>query len=191
MNATSGSYLACCFPPNPPPGSGAMIRTFDSGRRTRSAMTRWSQFGCWIALQTTIPSLLGAAMNACGSMANWVTIGKVCALDHDVRFAFGRLEVAPRIAVLAEDVRARVRVIRPERRILDERRIRCPGRRHGVDRRSSSTSTCTRRAALGRVERLGGDRGNGSPWNFVSPIAGGRSAAAGSAASGPGGPRRS
>ena len=56
-----------------------MIRTFDSGRRTRSAMTRWSQFGCWIALQTTIPSPFGAAMNACGSIANWVTIGKAYA----------------------------------------------------------------------------------------------------------------
>jgi hypothetical protein len=31
MNATSGSYLACCLPPNPPPGSGATMRTFDSG----------------------------------------------------------------------------------------------------------------------------------------------------------------
>ena len=39
-------------------------------------MTRWSQFGCWIELQTAIPSPSGAAMNACGSIANWVTIGK-------------------------------------------------------------------------------------------------------------------
>ena len=39
-------------------------------------MTRWSQYGCWIELQTAIPSPSGAAMNACGSMANCVTIGK-------------------------------------------------------------------------------------------------------------------
>src|SRR3990172_6567205 len=32
MKATSGSYLACCLPPNPPPGSGAKIRTLASGR---------------------------------------------------------------------------------------------------------------------------------------------------------------
>jgi hypothetical protein len=34
------------------------------GQRSSSseAMTRWSQFGCWIALQTAIPSPSGAAM---------------------------------------------------------------------------------------------------------------------------------
>ena len=75
MNASSGSYFACCLPPNAPPGSGANTRTFDSGRPSRSAMTRWSQYGCWIALQTAIPSPSGAAMYAWGSIANWVTIG--------------------------------------------------------------------------------------------------------------------
>ena len=48
MNASSGSYLACCLPPNAPPGSGAWMRTLASGRPSSSAMTRWSQFGCWI-----------------------------------------------------------------------------------------------------------------------------------------------
>ena len=76
MNASSGSYLACCLPPNAPPGSGARTRTFDSGRSSSVAMTRCSQYGCWIELQTAIPSPSGAAMNACGSIANWVTIGK-------------------------------------------------------------------------------------------------------------------
>ena len=32
MNASSGSYLACCLPPNAPPGSGAWTRTLASGR---------------------------------------------------------------------------------------------------------------------------------------------------------------
>ena len=32
MNATSGSYFACCLPPKPPPGSGAKTRTLASGR---------------------------------------------------------------------------------------------------------------------------------------------------------------
>ncbi len=77
MSATSGSYFACCLPPNPPPGSGAMTRTFDSGMPTTPATTRCSQFGCWIELQTRIPSPSGAAMNACGSIAKWVTIGNV------------------------------------------------------------------------------------------------------------------
>ena len=77
MNATSGSYLACCLPPNPPPGSGAKTRTLERGRWRRPAMTRCSQFGCWIELQIAIPSPSGAAMNPCGSMANCVTIGKV------------------------------------------------------------------------------------------------------------------
>jgi hypothetical protein len=76
MNATSGSYLACCLPPNPPPGSGAKMRTFESGIPRTPATTRWSQFGCWIELQTATPSPSGAAMKACGSIANWVTIGK-------------------------------------------------------------------------------------------------------------------
>ena len=76
MNATNGSYLACCLPPNPPPGSGAWMRTFASGNPMTVAMTRCSQFGCWMELQTAIPSPSGAAMYACGSIANWVTIGK-------------------------------------------------------------------------------------------------------------------
>ena len=40
-------------------------------------MTRCSQYGCWIALQIAMPSPSGAAMNAWGSIANCVTIGKV------------------------------------------------------------------------------------------------------------------
>ena len=40
-------------------------------------MTRCSQLGCWIELQIAIPSPSGAAMKPCGSIANWVTIGKV------------------------------------------------------------------------------------------------------------------
>ena len=77
MKASSGSYLACCLPPNAPPGSGAITRTLASGRSSSEAMTRWSQLGCWMALHTTIPSPSGAAMNAWGSMANWVTMGNV------------------------------------------------------------------------------------------------------------------
>jgi hypothetical protein len=76
MNATSGSNFACCLPPKPPPGSGAKTRTFANGRPRTPAITRCSQLGCWIELQIAIPSPSGAAMNACGSIANCVTIGK-------------------------------------------------------------------------------------------------------------------
>ncbi len=76
-NTTAGSYLVCCLPPNPPPGSGAITRTFESGMRTSPAIVFCSQLGCWIVLHTISPSPSGAAMNAWGSMAKWVTIGKV------------------------------------------------------------------------------------------------------------------
>ena len=86
----------------------------------------------------------------------------VRAFDHDVRLTFGRVEVAPPIAVLAEDVRAREGVVRPERRVLDERRIRCQGRRHGVDRGELlEIDPHETRGLLGCVECLGGDRGHG------------------------------
>jgi hypothetical protein len=33
MNASSGSYFACCLPPKAPPGSGANTRTFAAAVR--------------------------------------------------------------------------------------------------------------------------------------------------------------
>ena len=69
-------------------------------------------------------------MNACGSIANWVTIGKrVRALDDDLGLRRRRVDVAPAVAVLAEDVRRRERIARTQRRVLDERRVRAPARR--------------------------------------------------------------
>ena len=44
-------------------------------------------------------------------------------LDDQVRLALGGVDVAPAVAVLAQDVRAGQRVVRAERRVLDERRI--------------------------------------------------------------------
>ena len=76
INASAGSYLACCLPPKAPPGSGAWTRTLDRGIPRTRARIRCSQYGCWIDDQTATPSPSGAAMNACGSMAKWVTIGK-------------------------------------------------------------------------------------------------------------------
>ena len=54
-----------------------MDATLASGIPVSPAMIRWSQLGCWIVLHTSTPSPSGAAMHACGSMAKWVTIGKL------------------------------------------------------------------------------------------------------------------
>ena len=64
-------------PPNAPPGSGATTRTLARGRSSSRAMTCWSTNGCWTALQTTTPPVSGAARKQCGSMAKWVTMGKL------------------------------------------------------------------------------------------------------------------
>ena len=65
------------------------------------------------------------------------------------------------VAVLAEDVRARERVDRAERWVLDERRIRRQAAGHGVDRGQLLVRRPGRaRGLLGRVERLGGDGGH-------------------------------
>ena len=159
MNATSGSYLACCLPPNAPPGSGAKTRTFESGRYRSPAMTRWSQFGCWIELQTAMPSPSGAAMKPCGSIANWVTIGNV--------YVPSTMTIAPSAPRRRRPSRSGARAGRssrpgiggPQRRVLDERRGRVERGGDGDDRRNSSCSTRTSRGGLlGGVGRLGRDR---------------------------------
>ena len=75
--AISGSNFGHPFPPKPPPGSGEMMRTRDTGQPSADATTRCSTYGCWIGLQTVTPSGSGAAMKACGSIAKCVTIGNV------------------------------------------------------------------------------------------------------------------
>jgi hypothetical protein len=75
--ASSGSNLGFCLPPKPPPGSGANTRTLVSGSSNRSAIIRCSRYGCCTGLQKVRPSLSAAAMAPWGSIAKWVTIGKV------------------------------------------------------------------------------------------------------------------
>ena len=125
-------------------------------------MTRCSQYGCWIELQTAMPSPSGAAMNACGSMANWVTIGNVVrALDDDVRLARRRPRRRPsRSGARAGRWSPASGSSGPQRRVLDERRA--GGERRG-DRDDAPaaprTSTRDQRGRLlGRVEGLGRDR---------------------------------
>ena len=75
MKHSSGWMLGHCLPPKPPPRSGAITRTLDSGRPSTLARIFCSWKGCWLVLHTTRPSPSGATTQACGSMAKWVTIG--------------------------------------------------------------------------------------------------------------------
>ena len=84
---------------------------------------------------------------------------RVGALDDDVRLAHRGVDVAPAVAVLAEDVGRRVRVVRPEGRVLDERRAVRQRRGEGVDGRQLLAGDPDERGRLlGRVRSLGGDR---------------------------------
>ena len=161
MNATQRLVLGVLLAAEPAARVGredAHLRRAASRGARRS--TRWSQFGCWIELQIAIPSPSGAAMKACGSIANWVTIGKrVGALDDDVRLARGRVDVAPAVVVLAQDVGRRERVAGAERRVLDERRGRVERGGDRDDRRERLELDADERGGLlGGVAGLGRDR---------------------------------
>ena len=70
-----------------------------------------------------------------------------------------RVDVAPAVAVLAEDVAGRERVVRAERRVLDERRVRAERRLERVDRGELLVVDRDERGGLlGGVVRLRGDR---------------------------------
>ena len=118
----------------------------------------------------------------------------VCALDHDVGFAFGRLEVAPRIAVLAEHVRAREGSRSAGATDPGRAAHRCPAAATVWTAGLLDVDLNEARGLLGRVERLGGDGGNRVPMELRladrehGPVPQLR---AGGAASGPGDPRRS
>ena len=86
---------------------------------------------------------------------------RVGALDDDVGLHRRSFDVAPAIVVLAEDVRARARIIRSERRVLDERRA---GRERGRDVVEPGQLLVLdpdeASGLLGGVEGLRPDRGN-------------------------------
>ncbi len=72
LRATSvvitSSGVTGIFPPNPPPTSGAMTRTFCSSMPSVSASIVRRMCGIWVADQTVTPSLLGCTTVERGSM---------------------------------------------------------------------------------------------------------------------------
>ena len=83
----------------------------------------------------------------------------VGALDDDVGRRGGRVDVAPAVVVLAEDVGRREGIARAERRVLDERGVRCERLRDRDDRRQRLVVDPDEpRRLLRRVEGLGRDR---------------------------------
>ena len=108
MNASSGSYLACCLPPNAPPGSGAIHphlgeRQADQVRDDPLQPVR---------VLDRAPDRDAVAI---GRRHEGVRLDRelrdhrerVGALGDDVRLARRGVEVAPAVAVLAEDVASR------------------------------------------------------------------------------------
>ena len=84
----------------------------------------------------------------------------------------GGVHVAPRDDVLAQHVRVGPRVVRAERRILDERRAGARAAAIVTTAGSSSYSTRTRRAASSAASCVSAaTAATGSPWYFVSPTA--------------------
>src|SRR5438270_637021 len=56
-------------------GTGGRVRRLGGGSLRTRAMMRCIWNGFWVALQTTMPSVAGAAVKPWGSMAKWVTMG--------------------------------------------------------------------------------------------------------------------
>ena len=112
----------------------------------------------------------------------------VCAFDDDVCLAGRRVDVAPAVMVLVEDVRGGARVAGSEGGVLDERRVRGERLRDGVERgQLLELDRDEPGGLLGGIVGLGGDRGDGLA--VVFGLAGGQDravacAAARSAASG-------
>ena len=87
---------------------------------------------------------------------------RVGALDDEVRLRGRRVDVAPAVVVLVEDVRRGARVAGTEGRVLDERRVRGERLRDGVERgQLLELDRDERGGLLGSVVGLCGDRGDG------------------------------
>ena len=162
-NTSAGSYLACCLPPNAPPGSGAMTRTLASGSPRTPAIIRCSQYGCWIALQTDDAVAVGRGhvrVRLDGELGDHREV--VAALDDEVRAGLPGREVAPVDAVLVEDVGGRERLAGAQRRVLDERRVRRQGAGDREDRGQRLVVDAHGvRAGLRLVDRVGDDQRDG------------------------------
>ena len=158
MKTTAGSYLACCLPPNAPPGSGAMTRTLDSGRPRTPASIRCSQYGCWIALQTTIAVAVGRRHVGVGLDGELGDHREgVAVLDDEVGAGLGARRGHPRRRTCSRRTLVWAqRVAGAKRRILDERRVGGERARDGEDRRAAPRA------------RPGPPRAAASAWSVVS-----------------------
>ena len=154
-NATSGSSLACCLPPNPPPGSGAKTRTFESGRPRTLASHLLEP----VRVLDRAPDGDSVAV---GSGHERVRLDRevgdhrerVRVLDDDV--GERRVDIAPADLVLAEDVGRREAIGGAQGRFLDERGRRVEGRRQGEDGGQLLVLDVDQAGGqLGRVLRLG------------------------------------
>ena len=117
-----------------------MTRTLASGRSSSEAMTRWSQLGCWMELHTAIPSPSGAAMKRMRLDGELGDHGEgVGALDDHLRPCLGGGQVAPAVAMLAQDVAVGERVAGTQRRVLHERGARVQGAR-AIEETAGSSS---------------------------------------------------
>ena len=127
-------------------------------------MTRWSQFGCWIALQMAMPSPSGRGHER---MRLDRELGdhreRVGALDHDVRLAFGGRRGRPSVWRCSwSTLVPAMRIVRTQRRILDERRVRRQRGGERVDgRQLLELDPDQAGSLLGGIPGVGGHRGNG------------------------------
>ena len=64
----NSSGVVCSLPPKPPPTSGAMTRTLDSGMPIVAAIAKRRMCGTWVADHTVICSLVGSTTVERGSM---------------------------------------------------------------------------------------------------------------------------
>ncbi len=152
MNATSGSSLACCLPPNAPPGSGARTRTLASGRPQDPGEDLLEPVRVLDRTPDGDPVAIGRGHER-------VRLDRelgdhregVGALDDDVGLGGRGVNVAPAVAVLAQDVGRGERVaVRADRGILDER---CRGIEGASDREDRRAVPRARRRPGRRLPR--------------------------------------
>ena len=110
----NSSGVVCSLPPNPPPTSGAMTRTFDSGMPVVAAMRKRRMCGIWVAVQMTICSPVGSTTVDRGSMKAGTS--RCWRYSRSMTMPFSRAS-----SMAASDVTPRARgggVELPERRLV-------------------------------------------------------------------------
>ena len=176
MNASSGSYLACCLPPNAPPGSGAKTRTFDERQAEQVGDDALQPVRVLDRAPDRDPVAVGRGherVRLDRELGDHREV-RTCPRRRRSASAVGGVDVAPAVAVLAEDVRAR----RAGRRdgATGSWTSGASGASAGRDRvdRRAAPRTRPRRARRPPRRRRGvsaATAATGSPWYFVSPVA--------------------